>query len=901
MQRLSKFLFVLMFVVSLHTTYYLLLITDVMAQDAIPQIGLSCTQTRDNEFHSTRPYQAATCGEAPLARFCSNKLVIFEDFDVTDKCWNQREFRTGNWTCELEKHVDKHDLNITLDESEFPIMGNTEDEFDDATKLNEYASWYLSGVIDKKENTEPTDDQVVNFSGPVRKLLPAMIQDVQRIKTVNSYLKEVTVEDTDSGTSQEDRENHDQIVIGDERLSSWKEGDLSGLRNVTNTIGGIVDNITGGTLTNLNIGDAWNKRTPPLPWDDGTIDDDPNNPNVLKVPFKSQILYQKAYNEWLGKSCLILPIIGLQCIDNLLVPNKYAELWNFVPLSNNSDKRGKNYLLTGDGPNYVPSAGTSIKDAQHISYLNAPLYFAHTQEVKDLSDILNRTYKPEELTVENNNSVSVGFPDDVEVINKGTDVTPDGIEVPNPIGAPLSNPDPYNYLDCSAVNVRVNEGDNLFPGDRPGKPNDKELYVEGAEYTITEAECNETYEFVCDRYGPLNIPDCKWVSNLKCNAQVGIEFKLGTQTPWAKEIFNQTVAGVDSTFRKIFPKVEEGAPVECIADIPTTTGVKYSIDNSVNEKPQGGSQSLSKTKYPADGGGSGTELTFPHIGSVYEYFLNGIQTALRPKGYGSPIANGNCRPIGTIQCGKVPDTLPKPTGLCASGNISPRLGNLPQNLLDIVYAAAETYKVPPSLILGIMFGESRFNTNASGGYTTYDWTEENVDRWATCEEMPKCHSIPYVYNAAIAISEDNWGRIANGTSTQKGIKEEIKKIAPDRDVSGCNLLDSIYAIAWLLRDNVDGGPFQIKSCFGVTLNTGASTAKGCDWDNNDLITAIKVNESGWTNMCFTNKGSCATGGGRSAACSTGGDTCETISNRYPQSPSFQTSHMGCVFDVAKGN
>jgi hypothetical protein len=237
--------------------------------------------------------------------------------------------------------------------------------------------------------------------------------------------------------------------------------------------------------------------------------------------------------------------------------------------------------------------------------------------------------------------------------------------------------------------------------------------------------------------------------------------------------------------------------------------------------------------------------------------------------------------------------LPKAEGVCSLGGASSRLGDLPQNLIDIVSAAAETYKVPPNLILGIMFGESRFNTDASGNYKApYDWTEENVNKWATCEEMPNCHSIPYVYNAAIAISEDNWSRIL------PGIKEDIKKFDPEREISGCNLLDSIFGIAWLLRDNVDGGPFAIKSCFGKTLNTGQSTAKGCIWGDNDYITAIKINESGWTDMCFTKEYSCRDGGGRDAACPTGGDTCEKINNRYAP---LAASHMGCVFDVAKGN
>ncbi len=69
--------------------------------------------------------------------------------------------------------------------SMLPILGNTEqvtnnqggsEEFDDATKVNEYASWYLSGVNNKAEYGENTDDRVVNYSGPVQKLIKVQRQ-----------------------------------------------------------------------------------------------------------------------------------------------------------------------------------------------------------------------------------------------------------------------------------------------------------------------------------------------------------------------------------------------------------------------------------------------------------------------------------------------------------------------------------------------------------------------------------------------------------------------------------------------------------------------------------------------------------------------------------------------------
>lgn len=743
MQKLSKIV-VLLIVCAI---FFLFQPTSIKSQ--VPELLLSCSETSDDEFHSLRPYQAAPCGGAPPpALFCSNKLVIFETFDLAYKCQSYREFETGTRICELSHQVEAHNLNITLDESEFPIIGNTQDDFDDAQKVNEYASWYLNGVIDKRENENPTDNQIVNLSGPVRKLLPSMIQDAQRIEIMRSYLTESTYKDEENGENIEvtEPENHDQLVVEDLRLSGWAEGDLSFIRDLAtkadNTIiGGLLGGAITGTLNTAGIDispDAWNKRYPPLPWDDGTVEL-PSEENPAK-PFEDELLYKKAYNEWLGKSCLILPLLGLQCVDIKIGPldfitNKYAELWHFVPLSNNSDKKGKNYLLTGDGPSYVPSQGTEIDNAQHKSYRNAPLYFAHTQEVYDLSQLLNQTYRPDGYESEK-------LPETTEKIKKGVSTkTNDNLDRSNLTGDKnnntLSTRDPYSTLDCSAVNVRVNEGDDLFPGDRLDK---RELYVEGVEYEITEVECDEVYEkgpeTICE--DPLDKGPCyEYIEDsFICTAQVGIEFKTGTQTPYVNEIFADTVADSGSTFRKIFPKVEEGAPVECIADIPTTTNVTYSIENDLHESPAGGVQEFKETVYPADGSNSGTQLTFPHVGSVYEYFLKGIQTALRPKGYGEPIANGNCKPTELEEEVKCDEDVPD------SAVNEKYLGSFKDNFIDLAnrwsekcpgeennmakqcynFVASEAQKagVNPAFALTIWLNESGASNYCEGGPTTQD-------------------------------------------------------------------------------------------------------------------------------------------------------------------------------------
>ncbi len=596
-----------------------------VAGAAFPELRLACDEDREKEFHSLRPYQAAHCGDANKALYCSNSFKFVESFNLNEYC--PRNGETSDYICNPNFPVADHDLIISLDDSMFPIMGNTEevknsqnggDIFDDATKVNEYASWYLSGVNNRAEYGENTDDRVVNFSGPVQKLLPKMIQESERINTI----KKATINaepwtDEDDGKTYTTPQNHDQVVVCGEKdgllgyigigvtkpkpcyeakeykLSEWL-GDLSEFNNFFSRIGA----------------DVWKKRTPPLPWDDGTVEN-PTKDNPAK-PFASQALYQKAYREWQGESCALIPLIDINlCIDNPFVPNKWAELYQYIPLSNTTDKKGNELVKLSGGVIIDGSGQTEVIDDGYRNAKNAPLYFAHTQEVKESSELLNKTFTPLECPVDED----------------GNRITDEECEL-------LKNKRGNVEVNkCSAVNIRVNKGDNLFPGD-PG-----ELQVQGVHYTISQVLC-DVKEKPPKPCKPSE-PDCdnQPTYTVTCDAEVTITINTDVKTPNADEIFDSTVAGTGSTFRKIFPKVEDGAPVSCIADIPTVTDVTY--DASGSQPPLGGDLEFTGViRYPEDGAGDNPQLTFPHVGSVYEYFLKGIQTALRPKGYGESIVSG---------------------------------------------------------------------------------------------------------------------------------------------------------------------------------------------------------------------------------------------------------------------
>lgn len=820
--------------------------------EAYPKIGFPCDDTENPEFHSLRPYQGAICGDANKASFCSNELKFIESFDLANRCRQYRKNVEGQFDCPVSFPVNPHNLYVELTNSMFPILGNTEqvtnsqggtEQFDDAQKVNEYVSWYLSGVNNKAEYGENTDKRTVDFSGPVQKLLPKLIQEAERIQTISNVNGTDTYFDEASQEDVVDQPlNHNQIVVCEKdnkavpcpegkelRLDDWGEGKLSTLNTLLNIVPGV---------------DKWNNRYPPLPWQ-----------------FDKQIDYQKAYGEWQGKVCVILPLFGLQCLDPKIgdlidiVPNKWSDLYQYIPLANTTDKGGVQRIV---GVQFQESNGTAIsgQDYDGDNLKSAPLSFAHTQEVKELSEALNTTYLPQGYESEKQSETTEKLKYD---LNSGSGMA------------------------CSAVNVRTNPGDNLFPGDR-AVGDTKEMIIPGITYNIDSVKCVETApEFGCK--GPNNSICKLWPGNLTCNAEVAIVVKTIIRVPNMEEIFSNTTADSGSTFRKIFPKVEEGAPVSCIADIPGVSAVTYNADES--KDPNGGDVELSVTNYPKDGGGSGSELTFPHVGSIYEYFLNGIQTALRPKGYGEPLVNGDCK--NNLKCGELPE-LPQAKGSCNLGGTSSRVGDIPQNLKDIVSAASETYKVPPNLILGVLFGEGVFNrSDKNEQYSKYDWTEENVIAWGSCEPLPNCTG-PSTSLVSF-VTDSNWNKVASK------VAGDLKKLDPNKvNPDPCNLVDVIYVIAWDLHDSGDGGmDFQ---CFGLDLKS--TIPSSCSWNDNQIISAIKVFENGYDRACFTKENSCATGGGNAARCGVGGgvnpDRCETITNRY----SSQPSHMGCVFDVSKG-
>lgn len=811
------------------------------AENPIPPPVVPCDETRpdlfhllQNQFHSLRPYQGSPCkeGVSEEALFCGNDLLI-KDTRLASKSQAIKceDIGGGKERCYFNTGPVTTRIAIDLSGAELPIAGNTElvknsqnrdEKLDDAQKVNDYASWYLNGVINRAEypfvGTKKEEDirKLVDFSGPLNKLLPQEIQWISRSETVRKA----------------GEERHGQIV-----------GCTYGLNLViTQLIGVPAPCYEAGLITGLiedrHYLSEWENHLPPL-----------------REGFQTFEQYWREVQHWRGKFCPLIkvpesifgipiPFIGgqeilLLCgLENPLSPNYYANLFPYIPYSSTEDREGS---VEANAVSPQKTNGVNVYNVAFTNQDPAKLFFAHMEELNGLADLLQSTFVP-----------------------KGEDKVGE---------AGVSGPAARN--SCDITQIRTNAGDNLFAGEIQG---DLSYTAEfSCDFDIPELGSRCTPEFGCGDDVNFDCVNGRCVehganTNPSCLKDIYVDLSLITKTPLVDEVYSRLVEGPASVFKRLFPKLgDEGSPLTHLLDIPAATKVNYSGDAVVKAGNPG-----------SDRSGQSAELYFPHLGSVSEYFLKGIQTLLRPKGFGEPILSGQSKtgqledeeePVsckGTGSSGSYPE-LPKASGACKLSTA--KAGNfkitLPSELVKIVEAAASAYKVPPSLIVASMYTEGNWSYKAQAN----QWTNENVKKWASgCAIMPSCNpdSYPNQLGGVIAFTQKSyWDTLGDA----------VKVVDPKREPNQCNLMDAIFAIAKNLATNHTGSPvFGGKSCFGIALNSGGGKQNSCSWNNSSVETAWKMQANGIDDICLTRSGSLITGD-KAAACGPNFlDTCETLSS-----------------------
>jgi len=538
-------------------------------------------------------------------------------------------------------------------------MGNTEDvtpnaspDMTDAQKVNEYVSWYLNGVINKKEYPPSQDNkQIVNYTGPINKLLPAEIQETSRATTVKNA--KIT--------------RHDQIV-------------------------GCVDLLGLGKINTCDPNNILQKKARLSDWE--------NNLPPERSEFDNAHDYQVEYSRWRGNSCI--EIFGLAfCFDSPWKVNWPGKLFSNIPLSSTEDLEGNIKVSS------VSVGGEGVSNVSFSNQTPATLFFPHIQESDELGSILQDTYlaKDEAKTGQNV-----------------------AVEPPS---------------SCTTVDVRSNKGDNLFAKSISGNlgytasfscvfdavPNPATCATtgnpcDGGKLCCTGSFCNNEGQHSYCRKSSTLAPATPLIQT--CSKTFSVSLSTLSNTPKIDDVWSRLVAGPTAVVKRMFPKL--GTQIGTLKDLPGSTGITYSGDVQ----------------------GSG-ELNLPHIGGISEYFLKGIQTLLRPKGYGESISFGSTTSTSNAKCG------------------------LEDNNLDAAMKNASTkYGVPEKLLRAILQMETPEAINNPSAYIC----EESSESAAGIMKI-----MPFAYQLVTCESE----RLTDGSAC-----------AQEGKLSRCSIHDSVELAARVL-------------------------------------------------------------------------------------------------------
>jgi hypothetical protein len=558
------------------------------------------------------------------------------DIDCLDSdCTNNGD---GTETCSFNI-TETQEIAVDLEDAELPIMGYTEpsvgnqtddyqvinnyfqnETMDDPTKVNEYVSWYLNGLIGRAEYNPPDPEsdeiyKVVDYSGPIKKLSPMEIQD---------YTREAEVEDALAGNIR-----HNQVTGCEEN-------------------GVPVDCPTNDDATRRRLS-YWENQYPPVRSDYETPEEYLEALTTWRgdtiwrlfsyIPFSST---EDRLGEVEIDSYTIQPITtGFRILSSAIINQEPAELF-FAHMQ-------ETYELADITQQIFAHQEADLNARPERSVVPYAPFCDLTAIRSNPGDLLF----PGELraTVEYTAQVDCTFliPYVEPVPDPGV---PPGNLCVNLLGAECSDINLSDY-ECAEYYGQVDcpTGQNCVDGCSP-LPTDQEcdslppignlgpFSCYPSDWNCSgvigsdEPTCPNGYDCADDPcYQPSSTPNLDQV----CENLVQIAFSTVTKTPLSTEIWAKLVAGPTSVFRRIFPQIidEIGRPIRRLWDLPAATDVTYQVLTPGVTVSAGN---------PGSGRGSTGELYFAHIGGIHEYFLNCLQKTLRPDGFGQGCATGPLPP-----------------------------------------------------------------------------------------------------------------------------------------------------------------------------------------------------------------------------------------------------------------
>lgn len=216
----------------------------------------------------------------------------------------------------------------------------------------------------------------------------------------------------------------------------------------------------------------------------------------------------------------------------------------------------------------------------------------------------------------------------------------------------------------------------------------------------------------------------------------------------------------------------------------------------------------------------------------------GIMCSLLPKSLQTEecvFASGGCG------SGELPD-LSTSDGSCTLCNTSDLNGyvsrfgypRIPDLMIDILNKAGESYDVPASVLLSLMYSE--------GSLERWQWTEENTREWSICGgEVPNCDGLgsstgargPFAFISSPSGDGYDWS---------SAYQDAVRIVDPTRnEFSPCNFLDSAFAAAKKLHMESGGsGNYPYTDCWGHPIyQTPSGISTSCSWTEERITTGIR--------------------------------------------------------------
>lgn len=729
-------------------------LTQNARQNAIPTPYVPCNEVRPtignpsdrsyfsdeplSEFHSLRPYQASPCIEttppSQMAISCGNDIYIRSNIVISmdggsfnisppdpatrispENC--DINLPSGTQTCSF---VFDRNINISsnLSQLNLPALGNTQnvrniknadlitrittkEQIDDPQKVNNYLTWYLSGILYKPEYTYPFPNpliltsgffgenrsdfqRMVDYSGPLNKLLPQRIQYSLRERQIDAAIGNTTQNQTSFSDA---TPRHNQVVICTIGFNFVGLFQLGNFPIPCNTKADLLINYM-NYLRYLGFPNIVTSRGYRIGYWQNQVRKPPKEEN-----FTSFTDYFLAVNKWRGQICssIRLPATGESPWDqfipsalrgiginicyndpmdlvNSIDPTRPesnlidAEFFSYIPYSSTEDRIGQIGIEISSDP-VGQDMNVQVLSRSLQGKTSSVLYLPHIQASEEMAEVLQSKFVPFDLP-------------------KKTSALKRDIFV---------DVDPRFAGTCQAVEARESPvGDSVFADDLsftlsyrarvsrcvfPLPPEDAtsaciNAYAQLCQQGDTSAcsaspECVPSGSYTCNSSASTSTnpnpcganytcgSGCSTSLPTTCRAVINHTLDANIQAPLLDSVWSRLVAGPTSVFRRMMPKVGMNSFLRQIWDLPGSAYVSYS------SLDQGVSLASGKTDV---WDASKSEIYFPHVGGIYEYFLKCMQTSLRPKkDDGSisvclpPIATTGSRP-------------PIPAPLCTTNN-----------------------------------------------------------------------------------------------------------------------------------------------------------------------------------------------------------------------------------------